>query len=197
MAVQRPEPDPSVDAAADAAELRRVAESSGMPIDARERVRPGAATIHACRAVVAVRLRWPEREASFLRRLRVLIMAGEPADDSDTFELAAEQAGLPVPELAAFAGKPEVEAALSADMAAAHGRPCPAYEPPLGDTLFSGLTRRTDPSSAVEVLEWAAMPLATAEVAAVCACGPAEVRPALARRAKFASVGGDGFWSMH
>jgi protein-disulfide isomerase-like protein with CxxC motif len=191
MAVQRPEPDASVDAAADAAELRRVAESSGMPIDARERVRPGAATIHACRAVVAVRLRWPEREAAFLRRLRVLIMAGEPADDSDTFELAATQTGLPVRELAAFAGEPEVEAALRADMAAAHGRPCPSFE---GEHRLSELARSRDPATPAEVLEWAGIPLATAEVAAVCDRSLADVRAKLARSARFEPVGTDGYW---
>jgi hypothetical protein len=196
MAVQRAEADHSVDPAADAAELRRVAELSGMPIDARERVRPGAPTIHACRAVVAVRLRWPEREAAFLRRLRVLIMAGEPADDSDTFELAAAQAGLPVPELAAFAGEPEVDEALRVDMAAAHGRPCPSYDPPLSESLVSGLTRRPKPSSAVEVLEWAAIPLATAEIASVSDSEPKVVRDELARSASFEPIGDDGYWSL-
>ena len=86
-----------------------------MPIDWRERVRV-APSVHACRAVVAVRLRWPEQEAAMLRRLRVLNFAGELLDDSDTLELAAEQAGLPVAELAEWAAAPEVEAALQADM---------------------------------------------------------------------------------
>ena len=97
---------------------RAVAQRYGMPIDPRVRVRV-APSVHACRVVVAVRLRWPEREAAILRRLRVLHFAGELLDDSDTFELAAEQAGLPVAELAAWAGEPEVEEALRADVAAA------------------------------------------------------------------------------
>ena len=63
-----------------------------MPIDWSERIRV-APSIHACRAVVATRLRWPEHEAAMLRRLRVLDFAGELLDDSDTLELAAEQAG--------------------------------------------------------------------------------------------------------
>ena len=71
----------------------------GMPIDWRVRVRV-APSVHACRAVAAVRLRWPEQEAAMLRRLRVLNFAGELLDDSDTLEMAAEQAGLPVAELA-------------------------------------------------------------------------------------------------
>jgi predicted DsbA family dithiol-disulfide isomerase len=104
--------------------LRRLAQRYGMPIDWRER-RYAAATVHACRAVVAVRLRWPEAEDAYLRHLRVLAMAGELLDDSDTLEIAAERAGLPVRELAAFAATPEVQAALAADMAAAR-RPSPA-----------------------------------------------------------------------
>ena len=103
---------------------RRLAVEFGMPIDWRERVRV-APSVHACRAVVAVRLRWPEREAAMLRRLRVLNFAGELLDDSDTLELAAGQAGLPVKELAQWAAAPEVEAALQADMRAARS-PSPA-----------------------------------------------------------------------
>jgi predicted DsbA family dithiol-disulfide isomerase len=114
---------------------RRLAVEFGMPIDWRERVRV-APSVHACRAVVAVRLRWPEQEAAMLRRLRVLNFAGELLDDSDTLELAAGQAGLPVKELAQWAAAPEVEAALQADMRAARspspddGRrcTCPSYE---------------------------------------------------------------------
>ena len=60
-----------------------------------------------------------------LRRLRVLNFAGELLDDSDTLELAADQAGLPVAELAAFADAPEVHEALRADMAASRS-PSPA-----------------------------------------------------------------------
>jgi predicted DsbA family dithiol-disulfide isomerase len=221
---------------------RRLALRYGMPIDWRERVRV-APSIHACRAVVAVRLRWPEREAAMLRRLRVLNFAGELLDDSDTLELAAEQAGLPVGELAQWAAAPEVEEALRADMAAARspspasraqdyklGGPseerrytCPSYElvrgtepPPDWPTamrvdlpgfrpveayeaaianLAPELTRRSDPHSPAEVLAWAGVPLATAEVAAVMDREPADVRGELARAARFEPVGVDGYWS--
>jgi predicted DsbA family dithiol-disulfide isomerase len=97
---------------------RRLQLLYGMPLDWRPRLW-SAATIHACRAVVATRLRWPDREDALLRRLRVLNAAGWLLDDSDTLELAAEQAGLPVAELAAYCAEPEVEEALRADMAAA------------------------------------------------------------------------------
>ncbi len=76
---------------------------------------PGSdATIHACRAVVAAGLRWPDRQMEFLRHLRVLSAAGEALDDSDTLEIAAERTGLPVAEIAAYCAEPEVEAALQA-----------------------------------------------------------------------------------
>ena len=156
-----------------------VATESGMPISARDRVW-GQSTIHACRAVVAARMRWPDRADAFLRRLQVLIMAGELADDSDTLELAATQAGLPVAEIAAYCAEEEVEDALRADMAAAPG--CPAFDEP------AGLPRRPDPESVAEVLEWARFPLATAEVAAVCG---RDVRGELERVARFDA----GYWS--
>ncbi len=175
------------DAWTDGERFARLAADSGMPIDARDRVW-GQSTIHACRAVVAARLRWPDRAGALLRRLQVLIMAGALADDSDTLELAAAQAGLPVSEIAAFCAEPEVEAALRADMAAAPA--CPSYDAP------EGLPRRRDPESAVEVLEWARHPLATAEVAAVCARTIADVRAELTRAgAGFEPLGGDGYWS--
>jgi 2-hydroxychromene-2-carboxylate isomerase len=104
--------------------FRRLHDEHGMPIDWTPR-RYMAATVHACRAAVAVRLRWPEAEDGYLRHLRVLAMGGMLLDDSDTLEVAAERAGVPVRELADFAGEPEVQAALDADMAAARA-PSPA-----------------------------------------------------------------------
>ncbi len=163
----------------DGERFARLAAESGMPIDARDRVW-GQATIHACRAVVAARLRWPDRAEALLRRLQVLSMAGALADDSDTLELAAAQAGIPVAEIAAYCAEQEVEAALRADMAAAPG--CPAFDVP------AGLPRRPGPESVTEVLEWARFPLATAEVAAVCG---RDVRGELERVARFDA----GYWS--
>ena len=107
---------------------RRLALRYGMPIDWHERVRV-APSIHACRAVVATRLRWPDREAAIANL---------------------------APELA----------------------------------------RRLDPVSVEEVLTWAGIPLATAEVAAVCDREPPDVRGELARVASFQPVGVDGYWSV-
>jgi hypothetical protein len=149
------------------------------------RERGSDATIHACRAVVAVRLRWPDRQEAILRHLQVLAQAGEPLDDSDTLEIAAEQAGLPVAELAAYCAEPEVEAALRADMEAAAGRPCGTIAGDVG-----GLERRAEPESVLEVLEWAGIPLAASEVAAVCG---RDVGAELARTARSEPA---GYWSL-
>jgi predicted DsbA family dithiol-disulfide isomerase len=130
--------------------------------------RASAATIHACRAVVAARLRWPGREEALLRRLQVLAQAGELLDDSDTLELAAGQAGLPVAEIAAYCAEPEVEQALRADMAAARGRTRTAVEI-IGS--LADLERRPDPRSVEEVVAWAPYPLTEAEIAAVMGTG--------------------------
>ena len=45
------------------------------------------------------------------------------------------------------------------------------------------------------MLTWAGMPIATAEVAAVCDREIADVRAELARVATFLPVGGDGYWT--
>lgn len=187
-----------LDAGRQAAWLRRVRRDSGMPIVTQQR-RYAAPTVHACRAVVAVRERWPERADAFLRHLRVLIMGGEMADDSDAFEIAAERAGLPVRELAAYAGTPEVEAALQADARAARGRRCPslvvaATGAELTDEALEALVPRADPADVAEVLAWAPYPLATVEVAAICRRA---VREELeSSGARFEAVDGDGYWSL-
>jgi hypothetical protein len=125
---------------------------------------PGSdATIHACRAVVGTRLRWPDRAEAMLRHLQVLAHAGELLDDSDTLEMAAARAGLPVAELAAYCAEPEVEAALRADLAEAAGRACGTTE-----GSVDGLTPRAAPESVEEALRWAGMPLAADELAAIC-----------------------------
>jgi predicted DsbA family dithiol-disulfide isomerase len=74
-------------------------------------------------------------------------------------------------------------------------RPIEAYEAALAN-LAPELTRRPDPEDVESVLAWGKMPLATAEVAAVCDRDVADVRAELARAAtRFEPVGGDGYWS--
>ena len=73
-------------------------------------------------------------------------------------------------------------------------RPVEAYEAAIAN-LAPELARRPDPETVEDVLAWAGMPLATAEVAAVCDQGIADVREQLAKVAGFTPVGGDGYWS--
>lgn len=140
------------------------------------------ATIHACRAVVAAGMRWPDRQEALLRHLQVLSAAGELLDDSDTLELAAERAGLPVAEIAAYCAEPEVEAALQAGRET--GRGCGEMAGELG-----GLEPRAAAESPDEALRWAGMPMSADEIAAVC---DREVQAELERVAQPDA----GFWSL-
>jgi 2-hydroxychromene-2-carboxylate isomerase len=74
-------------------------------------------------------------------------------------------------------------------------RPVEAYEAALAN-LAPELWRRPDPERVEEVLEWAGMPLATAEVAAVMDTEITDAREALARVARFEPVGADGYWCL-
>ena len=74
-------------------------------------------------------------------------------------------------------------------------RPVEAYEAAIAN-LAPELARRPDPEDVVDVLAWAGMPLATAEVAAVADREIADVRERLAHVARFEPVGGDGYWSL-
>jgi predicted DsbA family dithiol-disulfide isomerase len=104
--------------------LARIAADHGMPIDTSERPRM-AATLPACRAVVATRLRAPERTRPLLRRLRVRNFAGELLDEPETIAGAARDALIDPEELAAWEADPAVVAALEADMRASRA-PMPA-----------------------------------------------------------------------
>lgn len=74
-------------------------------------------------------------------------------------------------------------------------QPLRAYEVAIAN-LAPELTRRDDPESVEEVLEWAGEPLATVEVAEVCdGMELSAAREALGRVAHEQHVGFDGFWS--
>jgi predicted DsbA family dithiol-disulfide isomerase len=75
-----------------------ISREHGMPIDTSQRPRM-AATVPACRAVVAARLHAPEHERRLLRRLRVRHFSGELLDDPQTIAAAARDAGLDPAEL--------------------------------------------------------------------------------------------------
>ncbi len=102
----------------------KIAREHGMPIDTRERDRM-AATVPACRAVVATRLHAPEAERSVLRRLRMRHFAGQHLDTPATIEDAAREAGLDAAELLDWSGSDQVAEALEQDMGAAR-EPIPA-----------------------------------------------------------------------
>jgi predicted DsbA family dithiol-disulfide isomerase len=98
----------------------------GMPIDPRLRPRM-AATVHACRAVVAARLHDPGREAALLRRLRIHAMAGEMFDSPFVIATAAREAGMTaMPLLNMWGDDPAVEQELERDAAAARNPSPPA-----------------------------------------------------------------------
>jgi predicted DsbA family dithiol-disulfide isomerase len=107
-----------------AAALARIAREHEMPIDTRERPRM-AATIPACRAVVAARIHAPEAERALLRRLRVRCFSGQLIDEPATIAAAATDAGLDPGALEAWCAGEDVAAALTEDMAIAR-QPMPA-----------------------------------------------------------------------
>jgi predicted DsbA family dithiol-disulfide isomerase len=101
-----------------AAAFRKIALEHGMPIDTRERPRM-AATLPACRAIVAARLYAPEATRVLLRRLRIRHFAGELLDEPETIANAATDAGIDPAALERWMAEPAVEAALREDMSAA------------------------------------------------------------------------------
>ena len=123
----------------------RIAREHGMPIDTSERPRM-AATMPACRAVVAARLCAPESERRLLRRLRVRHFSGELLDEPVTIAGAAREAGLEPAQLQSWMADSEVEARLREDMAVSR-EPLPAARI-LDDKLanWSGGRRYTCPS---------------------------------------------------
>jgi predicted DsbA family dithiol-disulfide isomerase len=127
------------------AAYKKISREHGMPIDTRERPRM-AATMPACRAVVAARLNAPEAMRPLLRRLRVRTFAGELLDEQSTIDNAARDAGLDPADLAAWMARDDVQGALEEDMAAAR-EPIAAARV-LDDKLanWSGGRRYTCPS---------------------------------------------------
>jgi predicted DsbA family dithiol-disulfide isomerase len=104
--------------------FQRISREHGMPIDTRERPRM-AATVPACRAVVAVRRHDRELMAGLLRRLRVRHFAGELLDEESTLEHAAHDVGLDPAQLGGWMAEPDTERELREDMEQARG-PMPA-----------------------------------------------------------------------
>jgi predicted DsbA family dithiol-disulfide isomerase len=104
--------------------FRHIARDHGMPIDTSVR-RRFAATLPACRAVVAARIHAPEAARALLRALRVRHFAGELLDEQGTLHGAATDAGLEFEQLTAWTEESATEQQLREDMAAAR-EPAPA-----------------------------------------------------------------------
>lgn len=214
-----------------------LAERYGMPMS--EEVKPDvAATLPACRAVVATRLHAPEAEWLLLRRLRHLNFTGALLDEAHTITRAATDVGLDPAALEAWDAEEATEQALREDMSVARD-PTPAalaltqklartpdggwrytcpslefrtadggafsapgyqsslnYETALAN-VQPGLERRAEPDEVTEVLAWAGVPLATAEVAEVCGTSHEQAREQLAAAGAVKEpVGRDAFWSL-
>ena len=122
-----------------------IAREHGMPIDTSVRPRM-AATVPACRAVVAAKLHAPDRTRRLLRRLRVRHFSGQLLDEPQTIADAATDAGIDPGELDRWTGGDDVEEALRDDMTAAR-HPIQAARV-LDDKLanWSGGRRYTCPS---------------------------------------------------
>jgi predicted DsbA family dithiol-disulfide isomerase len=236
------EPNPDFTPEKLAESRKKLHQSYGMPM-AWSPAPAVAASLPACRAVVAARQHAGDRCGALLRRLRVLNFAGMRLDDPDVIARAAGEAGIDAAELERWTAEPETEAALRADMRAARSpspasraqdyklggpreerrytcpsyelertgpapedwptaervdlpgyRPVEAYETAIAN-LAPELERRPDPESVEDVLAWAGMPLATAEVAMVADRDVDDVREELSHVAHFEPVGGDGYWT--
>lgn len=220
-----------------AAGQARLAHAHHMPMDTAPRPRL-AASVPACRAVVATRLNAPAHERAMLRALRVESFSGDGAllDEPETLRRAARDAGLDPADLDRWLVAPETEQALRGDLRRArspspealalahtlassgdggHRYTCPSYElsrdgrhlsvpgfqaAPAYEiaiaNLAPALTRRPTPAGVSEVLRWAGEPLATAEVAAVCAIELDDARERLGRVATERHIGFEGLWSL-
>ena len=92
-----------------------LASKFGMPMS--EEVKPAiAATLDACRAVVAARLHAPDKEWLLLRRLRHLHFSGPLLDDPATIAQAATDVGLDPAELVRWMAEEATEEAVREDM---------------------------------------------------------------------------------
>jgi predicted DsbA family dithiol-disulfide isomerase len=95
--------------------LKQLAASYGMPIDTSVRPRM-AATLPACRAVVATRCNQPESERAILRSLRVLTWSGRLLDETETLRDAAALAGVDGDELETWMSDVDTDEALAEDL---------------------------------------------------------------------------------
>jgi predicted DsbA family dithiol-disulfide isomerase len=129
-----------------ASALADIAREQRMPIATHERPRM-AATLPACRAIVAAREHAGEdRARALLRHLRIRHFAGALLDEPAAIAAAAQDAGIDPERLGGWMADPAVEQALRDDMSAAR-EPIPAAHV-LGHKLanWPGGRRYTCPS---------------------------------------------------
>ncbi len=98
-----------------AAAFRHLSHEHHMPMDTSRRPRM-AATVPACRAVVAVRRHRPDRERAMLRALRILHFSGRLLDEPETITAAAQRAGVDARQLEEWLGEPETADVLARDL---------------------------------------------------------------------------------
>lgn len=122
-----------------------IARDHGMPIDSSVRPRM-AATIPACRAVVAARMHAPDAERPLLRRLRIRHFSGQLLDEPETIHAAARDAGIEPADLDRWTAEPEVQEALDEDMAIARHPMAAAHVLDAKLANWSGGRRYTCPS---------------------------------------------------
>jgi predicted DsbA family dithiol-disulfide isomerase len=128
---------------------KKISREQRMPIDTRVRERM-AASIPACRAVVAARLHAPDQMRALLRRLRVRCFSGELLDAPETIAGAARDAGLDPATLRGWMEGVDVQAALDQDMAAAREPSAAARVLDAKLANWSGGRRYTCPSYEIE-----------------------------------------------
>lgn len=107
-----------------AATYGRLAGQYGEPLATHQRPRI-AASVPACRAVVATRLHAPGADADLLRAIRIGVFSGQLVDEPETLRAAATDVGLDPDLLAEWTSEEQVEAAMRSDFVAARA-PLPA-----------------------------------------------------------------------
>ena len=128
-----------------AASWRTLGERHGMPMS--EEVKPAvAATLPACRAVVAARRHAPDRAWLLLRSLRRLHFTGPLLDDPGTIRAAAAEAGLEPDALEGWMAEPATEEALREDLRLARDPSPAALALPAKLARWNGGWRYTCPS---------------------------------------------------
>jgi hypothetical protein len=156
----------------DPATLRGAADDAGLNPDDLERWLGDPATEEALREDMRA-TRNPSEQAVALKHKLASTPDGGHRYTCPSWELAADGNALSVPGF----------------------QPTAAYEVAIAN-LAPELTRRDDPETVAEVLEWAGEPLATAEVAAVCGIELDEAREQLGRVANEQHIGSDGLWAL-